>query len=186
MACTASARPRDEGLSDDDGTTGLLSIFTAEGSLVDPTLTGGEVVRICNPCVPDPNTSPPSLQMDRPSSGRQGRSVSNRNRGVYSIDRIDADSEADLQGVNDLGYFGHLGRGGSAEHVTAASSEGQSDGHGNDVHEGEVGDGFDDGNLGAQSTAERRASSDALETGRRGEVSGHSIYIFFSSFFFCV
>ena len=81
-------------------------ILSAEGIPVDPDLSGGEEVRICNPCVPDPKVEPP------PQSNRHGYTAdhaSQRNRDAYVIDRVDADSGASLERVSRLGYLGNWG-----------------------------------------------------------------------------
>lgn len=84
----------------------VTMILSAEGIPVDPDLSGGEEVRICNPCVPDPKVEPP------PQSNRHGYTAdhaSQRNRDAYVIDRVDADSGASLERVSRLGYLGNWG-----------------------------------------------------------------------------
>ena len=46
------------------------------GSLEVTTLGGGERVRLCNPCVPDPNTAPPVNSQLQAYQGRHSRSAS--------------------------------------------------------------------------------------------------------------
>ena len=84
----------------------VTMIVSAEGIPVDPDLSGGEEVRICNPCVPDPKVEPP------PQSNRYGYAAdraSQRNRDAYVIDRVDADSGASLERVSRVGYLGNWG-----------------------------------------------------------------------------
>ncbi len=45
-------------LTEDGDRGGSSSIFTTETSISNPALGGGEKVRLCNPCVPDPQPSP--------------------------------------------------------------------------------------------------------------------------------
>ncbi|KAI1111346.1 hypothetical protein F5Y14DRAFT_314670 [Nemania sp. NC0429] len=50
-----------------------------EGSIADfTTIGGGERVRLCNPCVPDPNTSPPQAQQSPRPAVTDGRSLQAR------------------------------------------------------------------------------------------------------------
>lgn len=54
------------------------SLISGEGGHADfSSLGGGEKVRLCNPCVPDPNTNPPDSQGSPPSVRGHGRSQSN-------------------------------------------------------------------------------------------------------------
>lgn len=47
------------------------SLISGEGGYADfSSLGGGERVRLCNPCVPDPNTAPPQQSEDSPTSPR--------------------------------------------------------------------------------------------------------------------
>ena len=95
-----------------------IPIVTAEGNPIDPHLSGGEVVRICNPCVPDPNIDPRLQPMDQQCRsdfyqgggvGRGGRGSSNRNRHANVINRVDPDSEANLQRIDHLSFLGNVG-----------------------------------------------------------------------------
>lgn len=53
------------------------SLISGEGGHADfSSLGGGEKVRLCNPCVPDPNTNPPDAQGSPPSVRGHGRSQS--------------------------------------------------------------------------------------------------------------
>lgn len=49
---------------------------------------GGESVRICNPCVPDPNTTPPPQNGPNQLSPARSRSVSNGVSGSYTASPI--------------------------------------------------------------------------------------------------
>lgn len=54
------------------------SLISGEGGHADfSSLGGGEKVRLCNPCVPDPNTNPPQAQPPPGSIRVHGRSQSN-------------------------------------------------------------------------------------------------------------
>ena len=45
------------------------SLISGEGGYADfSSLGGGERVRLCNPCVPDPNTAPPQQSQDSPAT----------------------------------------------------------------------------------------------------------------------
>lgn len=53
------------------------SLISGEGGYADfSSLGGGERVRLCNPCVPDPNTNPPQAQGSPNSIRGHGRSQS--------------------------------------------------------------------------------------------------------------
>ncbi|KAI9885946.1 MAG: hypothetical protein M1823_002272 [Watsoniomyces obsoletus] len=82
-------------------------IVSAEGIPRDPELSGGEEVRMCNPCVPDPNNEPPPQrggdqeeEVDEGGTGRSSRaSMSRRNRDIYVIDQLDENSGARVERV---------------------------------------------------------------------------------------
>lgn len=59
------------------------SLISGEGGYADfSSLGGGERVRLCNPCVPDPNTNPPQSQGSPNSLRGHGRSQSSVGSGL--------------------------------------------------------------------------------------------------------
>ena len=70
------------------------------GSLEVTTLGGGERVRLCNPCVPDPNTAPPVNSQQQAYQGRHSRSASST--GVPQSQNVPPGGE----GLNE--YIGRL------------------------------------------------------------------------------
>lgn len=62
-------RPAEETASDHDGSgSRRRSDASLSDQLENPALGGGETVRVCNPCVPDPNYGPPPQQEEREPS----------------------------------------------------------------------------------------------------------------------
>ncbi len=88
-------------------------IVSAEGIPRDPELSGGEEVRMCNPCVPDPNNEPPPQRRghqveeedEGATTGSTRASLSRRNRDVYVIDQLDENSGARVEQVGPV-YMG--------------------------------------------------------------------------------
>lgn len=63
--------------------TAFLQRYGVEGGIADfSTASGGEPVRLCNPCVPDPNTTPPGTR--HPPSNYQPRSGHHRSQSASS------------------------------------------------------------------------------------------------------
>ncbi len=88
-------------------------IVSAEGIPRDPELSGGEEVRMCNPCVPDPNNEPPPQRRgdqveeeeEGATTGPTRASLSRRNRDAYVIDQLDENSGARVEQVGPV-YMG--------------------------------------------------------------------------------
>lgn len=55
---------------------------------VNPALGGGEEVRLCNPCVPDPNPHPPSYSTVRPHGHRSTHSLSSTMTNAYRASSV--------------------------------------------------------------------------------------------------
>lgn len=61
-------RPPEEDALNHDGITRSRSNTASSDYLENPALGGGETVRVCNPCVPDPNYGPPPHQQEEQRS----------------------------------------------------------------------------------------------------------------------
>lgn len=57
-------------------------------STINPALGGGEEVRLCNPCVPDPNPNPPGYASLRPHGHRSTHSLSSTMGSAFSSDSV--------------------------------------------------------------------------------------------------
>ncbi|KAF9895237.1 hypothetical protein FE257_000139 [Aspergillus nanangensis] len=90
---------------------------------LNPALGGGEEVRLCNPCVPDPNPEPPrgygaALALGEPRSGSYGVPGQSRHRSYHSLSSGTRPSVPEnfftrpgrrTVGSNDYPSFGHFG-----------------------------------------------------------------------------
>lgn len=86
---------------------------TASPTAINPALGGGEEVRLCNPCVPDPNPEPPRVFVQpNPPRHRSYHSMSvPRQRSSYGVGMGESSSRPGRRtvGSNDYPCFGGLG-----------------------------------------------------------------------------
>lgn len=102
--------------------TASTMIFSAEGLLVGPDLLdGGEEVRICNPCVPDPNNEPPPqqqlqllqhqrLQQEINRNHRPRGSPQGRQRDIFVAERGDPDAGVAVESFSRSSHLRNLMR----------------------------------------------------------------------------